>query len=121
MKILDLRRGLVSEGRTSSDKLAAMFTTMERSPHNAWGFSQQVRRKLLESESLPLHQSGGEWLLWLGCGCSYDPHGHDVVKAMQKILDAAACRGACWRQRPVAGSRPAVPGTSISIWNSRSK
>ena len=93
MKIVDLRRGLVSEGRTSSDKLAAMFTTMERSPHNAWGFSQQVRRKLLESESLPLYQSGEEWLLWLGCGCSYDPHGHEVVRAMQRILDAA---GVSW-------------------------
>ena len=50
LKILDLRRGLVSEGRTGSDKLADMFTTMERSPHNAWGVSQQVRRKLVANE-----------------------------------------------------------------------
>ena len=93
LKILDLRRGLVSEGRTSDDKLAGMFTTMERSPHNAWGVSQQVRRKLLESENLPVFQRDTEWLLWLGCGCSYDTHGHDVVRSMQKILDAA---GVSW-------------------------
>lgn len=89
LKILDLRRGLVSEGRTRNDRLSAMFTTMERSPHNAWGASQQTRRKLLEAEGLPLYQKGNEWLLWLGCGCSYDPHGHDVVRSMQRILDAA--------------------------------
>ncbi len=93
MKILDLRRGLVSEGRTGSGKLSAMFTTMERSPHNAWGLSQQVRRKLVEAESLPLYQSSAEWLFWLGCGCSYDPHGQEVVRAMQRILDAA---GVSW-------------------------
>ena len=88
-KILDLRRGLVSEGRTSSDRLSQMFTTMERSPHNAWGVSQEVRRKLLRTEGLPIYGNGFEWLLWLGCGCSYDAHGHEVVRSMQRILDAA--------------------------------
>ncbi|MDE0626323.1 MAG: (Fe-S)-binding protein [Bryobacterales bacterium] len=88
-KILDLRRGLVSEGRTSSDRLSQMFTTMERSPHNAWGVSQEVRRKLLRTEALPIYGKGFEWLLWLGCGCSYDAHGHEVVRSMQRILDAA--------------------------------
>ena len=93
LKILDLRRGLVSEGRTANDKLSDMFTTMERSPHNAWGASQQVRRKLLESASLPIYEARTEWLLWLGCGCNYDPHGQQVVKAMQRILDTA---GVSW-------------------------
>ncbi len=89
LKILDLRRGLVSEGRTSSDRLSDMFTTMERSPHNAWGASQQVRRKLVDTADLPAYEAPAEWLLWLGCGCSYDAHGQEVVKAMQRILDAA--------------------------------
>ena len=93
LKILDLRRGLVSEGRTGSDKLAEMFTTMERSPHNPWGVSQQVRRKLLGSERLPTFDRETEWLLWLGCGCNYDPHGQQVVAAMRKILDAG---GVSW-------------------------
>lgn len=89
LKILDLRRGLVSEGRTGNAKLADMFTTMERSPHNAWGLSQQVRSKLLDAEGLPRYEASAEWLLWLGCGCSFDPHGHAVVQAMRRILDAA--------------------------------
>ncbi len=93
LKILDLRRGLVSEGRTGSEKLAAMFTTMERSPHNAWGVSQEVRRKLLKTQRLPVLERQTEWLLWLGCGCNYDPHGQEVVSAMQRILDAA---GVSW-------------------------
>ncbi len=93
LKILDLRRGLVSEGRTASDRLRAMFTTMERAPHNAWGVSQQVRRKLLETERLPIFDSKSEWLFWLGCGCSYDSNGHGVVRSMRTILDAA---GVSW-------------------------
>ena len=93
LKILDLRRGLVSEGRTSGEKLADMFTTMERSPHNAWGVSQQIRRKLIEADGLPVYEAEAEWLLWLGCGCNYDPHGQNVVRAMKQILDAA---GIAW-------------------------
>ncbi len=97
LKILDLRRGLVSEGRTGSDKLATMFTTMERFPHNPWGASQQVRGKLLDTERLPAFDRETEWLLWLGCGCSYDPHGQEVVSAMRKILDAS---GISWGVLP---------------------
>ncbi len=97
LKILDLRRGLVSEGRTGNEKLATMFTTMERAPHNAWGASQQTRRKLVETENLPLYRQGTEWLFWLGCGCNYDPHGHEVVRSMRRILDAA---GVSWGVLP---------------------
>jgi Fe-S oxidoreductase len=88
-KILDMRRGLVSEGRTHSDKLSTLFTTMERSPHNPWGVPHDTRRKLIESEKFPLFDGSQQWLLWLGCGGSYDPHGQDVVRAMSRILDAA--------------------------------
>ena len=49
-KILDMRRGLVSEGRTNSDKLNALFTTMERSPHNPWGVAHETRRKLIDKQ-----------------------------------------------------------------------
>lgn len=93
MKILDLRRGLVSEGRTHNDNLTGMFTTMERSPHNAWGVSQDVRRKFVEAEGFPVFDGSQEWLLWLGCGCSYDPHGQETARAMKRILNAA---GASW-------------------------
>jgi Fe-S oxidoreductase len=93
LKILDLRRGLVSEGRTHSDKLNDLFNTMERAPHNAWGASQDVRRKLVEGDGFPVFDGSQQWLLWLGCGCNYEPHGNDVARAMRKLLDAA---GATW-------------------------
>lgn len=96
-KILDLRRGLVSDGRTSGRKVAAAFGAMERFPHNAWGVSQQVRRRLLGALGLPAFDRNVEWLLWLGCGCSYDPHGQQVVAAMQRILEAA---GVSWGVLP---------------------
>ncbi len=96
-KILDLRRGLVSEGRTHSDKLNDLFNTMERAPHNAWAASQDVRRKLVEGDGFPVFRGSEEWLLWLGCGCNYDPHGNDVARAMKKLLDAS---GVSWGVLP---------------------
>ncbi len=92
-KILDMRRGLVSEGRTHSDKLSSLFTTMERSPHNPWGVPHDTRRKLIESEKWPVFDGSQQWLLWMGCGGSYDPHGQDVIRAMGRVLDAA---GVSW-------------------------
>ena len=88
-KILDLRRGLVSEGRTHDDKLSDLFTAMERTPHNPWRVGHDVRAKLVEGEKFPLFDGSQQWLLWLGCGNSYDPHGQDVARAMKKILDAS--------------------------------
>jgi Fe-S oxidoreductase len=96
-KILDLRRGLVSEGRTAHDKLNDLFNTMERSPHNPWGAAQETRRKLLESAGFPLFDGSQEWLLWLGCGLSYDPHGQEVARAMKRLLEAA---GLSWGVLP---------------------
>jgi len=88
-KIIDLRRGLVSEGRTHSDKLSGMFNTMERAPHNAWGIGHDVRRKLIEADELPIYDGSQDWLLWMGCGASYDPHGQATVRAMKRIFEAS--------------------------------
>jgi len=89
-KILDLRRGLVSEGRISSEKVAQLFTTMERAPHNPWGIAQEMRQNLLASKRFPIFDGSQEWLFWLGCGLSFDQHGQTVATAMKEILDAAS-------------------------------
>jgi Fe-S oxidoreductase len=89
-KILDLRRGLVSEGRISSEKVAQLFTTMERAPHNPWGIAQEMRQNLLASKQFPIFDGSQEWLFWLGCGLSFDQHGQAVATAMKQILDAAS-------------------------------
>lgn len=92
-KILDLRRGLVSEGRVTNDKVVQLFTTMERAPHNPWGIAQDTRQKLIDSNQFPIFDGKQEWLFWLGCGLSFDPHGQAVAMAMKQILDAA---GVSW-------------------------
>jgi Fe-S oxidoreductase len=92
-KILDLRRGLVSEGRVTNDKVVQLFTTMERAPHNPWGIAHDTRQKLIESNQFPIFDGKQEWLFWLGCGLSFDPHGQAVAGAMKQILDAA---GVSW-------------------------
>ena len=86
-KILDLRRGLVNEGRLNNDKANALFVTMEREPHNPWGVSQEVRRKLIAGEEFPIFDGTQEILLWLGCGVTYDPNGQKTAKAMAKVLN----------------------------------
>jgi Fe-S oxidoreductase len=96
-KILDLRRGLVSEGRVTNDKVVQLFTTMERAPHNPWGIAQDTRQKLIESNQFPIFDGKQEWLFWLGCGLSFDPHGQAVAVAMRQILDAA---GVSWGVLP---------------------
>ena len=92
-KILDLRRGLASEGRISNDRVNQLFTTMERAPHNPWGIAHDTRQKLIESKQFPIFDGTQEWLFWLGCGLSFDPHGQAVAQAMRQILDAA---GVSW-------------------------
>ena len=92
-KILDLRRGLASEGRISSDRVNQLFTTMERAPHNPWGIAHDTRQKLIDSKQFPKFDGSQEWLLWLGCGLSYDAHGQAVAQAMRQILDAS---GVSW-------------------------
>ena len=96
-KILDLRRGLVSEGRISNEKVAQLFTTMERAPHNPWGIAHDTRQILLTSKQFPVFDGRQEWLFWLGCGLSFDQHGQAVAVAMKKILDAS---GVTWGVLP---------------------
>jgi Fe-S oxidoreductase len=92
-KILDLRRGLVSEGRVTNEKVVQLFTTMERAPHNPWGIAHDTRQKLIDSNRFPIFDGKQEWLFWLGCGLSFDPHGQAVALAMKQILDAS---GVSW-------------------------
>src|SRR6266404_1789018 len=96
-KILDLRRGLVSEGRVTNEKVVQLFTTMERAPHNPWGIAQDARQKLIAANQFPIFDGKQEWLFWLGCGLSFDPHGQAVALAMKQILDAS---GVSWGVLP---------------------
>jgi Fe-S oxidoreductase len=88
-KILDLRRGLVSEGRVTNGRVVQLFTTMERAPHNPWGIAHDTRQRLIESRQFPIFDGRQEWLFWLGCGLSFDQHGQAVAVAMKQILEAA--------------------------------
>ncbi|MCU1342645.1 MAG: protein of unknown function cysteine-rich region domain protein [Candidatus Acidoferrum typicum] len=96
-KILDLRRGLVSEGRVTNGKVVQLFTTMERAPHNPWGIAQDTRQKLIDANQFPIFDGKQDWLFWLGCGLSFDPHGQAVAVAMKQILDAS---GVSWGVLP---------------------
>lgn len=92
-KILDLRRGLVNEGRTDNESVSKLFSVMERAPHNPWGIGSEVRKKFITRENFPIFDGSQEWLFWLGCGNSYDFHGQEVARAMKKIFDAS---GVSW-------------------------
>jgi Fe-S oxidoreductase len=66
---------------------------MERAPHNPLGLSHDVRQKFIETARFPVFDGSQEWLFWLGCGNSYEPHGQEVARAMRQLLDAA---GVSW-------------------------
>jgi Fe-S oxidoreductase len=66
---------------------------MERAPHNPWGIAHDTRQKLIEANQFPVFDGKQQWLFWLGCGLSFDPHGQAVAVAMKQILDAA---GVSW-------------------------
>lgn len=102
-KILDLRRGLVSEGRVSNEKVVKLFTTMERAPHNPWGITQDARQKFVEEKQLPIYDGKQEWLFWLGCGLNFDPHGQAVALAMKRILDSAGLSWGVLRRESCCG------------------
>jgi Fe-S oxidoreductase len=102
-KILDLRRGLVSEGRVSNDKVVKLFTTMERAPHNPWGITQDARQKFVESKQFPIFDGKQEWLFWMGCGLNFDPHGQAVAFAMKQILDSAGVTWGVLRRESCCG------------------
>ena len=102
-KILDLRRGLVSEGRVSNDKVVKLFTTMERAPHNPWGITQDARQKFVEAKQFPIFDGKQEWLFWLGCGLNFDPHGQAVAFAMKQILDSAGVSWGVLRRESCCG------------------
>jgi len=88
-KILDLRRGLVNEGRIGNEKVVQLFTTMERGSHNPWGLGQDTREKFISSKQFPIFDGSQQWLFWLGCGLSFDAHGQTVALAMKQILEAS--------------------------------
>lgn len=49
-KILDLRRGLASEGRIENEKVVKLYATIKKTPHNPWGIGQDARRKFIEKK-----------------------------------------------------------------------
>ena len=92
-KILDMRRGLASNGSLSNERAVKLFGTMQRYPHNVWGLPGQVRTKFIADEQFPIFAKGMDVLFWLGCGNGYEPQGQKVASAMRKILDAS---GVSW-------------------------
>ncbi len=114
-KILDLRRGLVSEGRISNERVVQLFSTMERGAHNPWGLGQDTREKFIQAKQFPIFDGSQEWLFWLGCGLSFDGHGQAVALAMKQILDAS---GLSWGvlQRESCCGEPARRGGNEGLF-----
>jgi Fe-S oxidoreductase len=92
-KILDLRHGLVNNGRLADKRVPKTFGKMQKAPHNPWGFPADQRGAFVADAKFPTFAEGAEVLFWMGCGAGYDPHGQEVARAMGRILDAA---GVAW-------------------------
>lgn len=83
--IIGLRRGAVNTGKWEDAYGSKLFLTLERNG-NALGFSSSERQKFIEKHQLPLYDGTQEYCLWLGCMGAYDPHGHEIVLALARVM-----------------------------------
>ena len=83
--IVGLRRGAVNTGKWEDDYGTKLFLNMERNG-NSLGFAASERQKFIEKAGLPIYDGSQEYLFWLGCMGSYDPHGREIVQAFAKVL-----------------------------------
>jgi len=89
IKITDMRRNLVEQGRVSPSVVKALESM--RSLGNPWEQSQSSRLDWAEGRGVNLIQERGEVevLYWVGCTSAYDSCAQDISRAMLSLLDKA--------------------------------
>jgi Fe-S oxidoreductase len=88
-KIVEMRRGLVEQGRVSPAVAAALESM--RLLGNPWEKPQSSRLDWAEGRKVSLIQEKGEAdvLYWVGCASAYDPRSRSISLAMLSLLDKA--------------------------------
>ncbi len=89
VKIIDMRRHLVEQGRVDSNAVKALESM--RSLGNPWEQPQSSRLDWTEGQRVNLIQERGEVevLYWVGCTSAYDPRAQDISRAVLSLLDKA--------------------------------
>ena len=89
VKIIDMRRHLVEQGRVDSNAVKALESM--RSLGSPWEQPQSSRLDWTEGRRVNLIQERGEVevLYWVGCTSAYDPRAQDISRAVLSLLDKA--------------------------------
>lgn len=89
VKIVDMRRNLVEQGKVSSNVAKALEST--RSLGNPWEQPQSSRLDWAEGRRVNLIQDRGEVevLYWVGCAGAYDLRAQGIARAMLSLLEKA--------------------------------
>jgi len=103
-KILDLRAGTRKRGpRHERESGSAVYDHGARSAQSVGHLPRHAAAKLIDGESISDFRRKTEWLFWLGCGLSFDPHGQAVALAMKQILNASGVSWGVLRRETCCG------------------
>ncbi|MFC1945158.1 (Fe-S)-binding protein [Chloroflexota bacterium] len=89
--IMDLRKNLVMEKAEIPEQIAAALESFEERGH-PWPRSEISRHELtseLNAINTPVSSGEIDTLYWVGCNLFFNERGHDIARAMVKILKSA--------------------------------
>jgi len=112
LTILELRRGLTSEGEFP-DTLRTLFDNLERSG-NPWRYGAQDATAFIEGAGIPWH-SGHKVLYWMGCMARYDEAYRKVALDFVKVLRAAGVDFGVLRKEKCTGDAARRAGNEMAF------
>jgi len=86
-KIVDMRRNLAMERGEFPEQLQTMFQGLERAG-NPYSYPNEQRADWAKGLEVPLRSDkpDAEWLLWVGCGPSFDDRARRIARATAELL-----------------------------------
>lgn len=112
LSILELRRGLTSEGEFP-DTLRTLFDNLERSG-NPWRYPAQDATAFIEGAAIPWH-SGQKVLYWMGCMARYDEAYQKIALDFVAVLKAAGVDFGVLRKEKCTGDAARRAGNEMAF------
>ncbi len=112
LSILELRRGLTSEGEFP-ETLRTLFDNLERSG-NPWRYQASDASAFIEQSGIPFH-SGQKVLYWMGCMARYDEQYRKVALDFVKLMKAAGVEFGVLRGEKCTGDAARRAGNEMAF------
>lgn len=113
LSILELRRGLTSEGEFP-DTLRTLFDNLERSG-NPWRYQASDASAFIEQNGIPWHDGKQKVLYWMGCMARYDEQYRKVALDFVKLMKAAGVEFGVLRGEKCTGDAARRAGNEMAF------